>query len=403
MYGTFQTMPPRNLPKIAFGFMLAYLSSLHIYRMVVDYMGYKLDATGLIMVLTIKITLLACNYCDGKRMDTEGELLIPTYKEFAITQLPTVIEYYSYLLYFPTFLSGPAFHYSTYLQWINDKLYVNEKYNPSGKMPDPTWAVLEALGLSIILVVTHLVLSAMFPIEILFHENGMDHIPLIVRYLYIEASLVGIRCRYYFIWKLSEGAGVITGLGFSGYDKNGKPTWLGLTNSYIFNIESMGCLRDITTYWNYKTGEWLKNYVYLRQTRNPNTDKIPGYSLYLTNTLSAFWHGFYPGYYMSFVYAAVTVNIARQVRAIFRPLVTKNTGKPDEIKLYPQFYVYDIVGRFLTVLIFNYGFVSFVGLSFSRAMIAYSNLAYTVHIVLIVSFILLQVYDYYMPPKKKEQ
>jgi len=224
-----------------------------------------------------------------------------------------------------------------------------------------------------------------------------------LRYLYLEAALVALRCRYYFIWKLAEGAGIITGLGFSGYDKNGKPTWNGLTNIYIFKIESMGCLRDITTYWNYKTGEWLKNYVYLRQTKNPNKDRIPGYSLYLTNMLSAFWHGFYPGYYLAFLYAAFTVNIARRVRAIFRPLVTKNTGKPDEIKLYPQFYVYDIVGRISTMWIFNYGFSTFVALSFSRSIIAYSNLVYTGHAILFVTFILLQVYDNFVTPKKKEQ
>jgi len=331
MYGTFNLIPSRYLPKVAFFFMFAYLSSLHIYRMVTDYMGWKLDASAVLMVLVIKITTLACNYCDGKRLDTpEAEFLTPSYKEFAVKRMPTLLEYYSYLFFFPTFLSGPSFHFAPYLKWINDELYVDQKYNPSGKMPDPTWAVLEAFGLAVVLVGVHLVVSGKFPLEIFFQEHGVDHMSLFVRHVYLQAAVIGVRCKYYFIWKLAEGAGTLTGLGFSGYDKQGIPTWTRLTNIYLIKIESFGCLRDITTYWNCKTGEWLKNYIYFRQTKNPNKDRVPTYALYLTNTASAVWHGFYPGYYFAFVYAAFTTDIARQLRALFRPMATSHNGKEEK-------------------------------------------------------------------------
>jgi len=160
-------------------------------------------------------------------------------------------------------------------------------------------------------------------------------------------------------------------------------------------------LRDITTFWNYKTAEWLKHYVYFRQTRNPNKDRTPTYALYLTNALSAFWHGFYPGYYLCFVYAAFSIDISRRIRNIFRPMVTIGQGK-DEQKIYPQYYLYDIAGRILSIWIFNFGFIPFAGLSIANALIGYHNFAYSGFIVCAIGFVFVRVWPP-APPKEKPQ
>lgn len=44
--------------------------------------------------------------------------------------------------------------------------------------------------------------------------------------------------------------------------------------------------------------------------------------MYITNTVSAFWHGFYPGYYISFVKASLEIDMMRRLRAKARPMVT---------------------------------------------------------------------------------
>ena len=46
-----------------------------------------------------------------------------------------------------------------------------------------------------------------------------------------------------------------------------------------------------STSWNKKTANWLGRYIYART----------GGSLFITYSMSAFWHGFYPGYYMFFL------------------------------------------------------------------------------------------------------
>jgi len=400
VYFAMNFMPPHLLPKFGFAVMFSYLSALHIYRMMVDFLGYRLDVTALVMVSTIKVSSIACNYYDGIRWDTEKDLLNPIAQQNAISKMPSILEYISYLSYFPTFLSGPPCHYKEYMDYLNGaNFYKHEKYNPEGKIPNCTYAVLESLFLSIICVIIHLVVTSKLPIDILFNPNGMDHMNIFVRHIYLSIAVLGIRCKYYFIWKLSEGAGNLAGLGFDGYDKEGNVLWTRLTNIYLWKIESFGCLRDITTFWNYKTGEWLKNYVYFRQTRNPNKDKPPTYALYLTNALSAFWHGFYPGYYFCFVFAAFSIDIARRIRVIFRPMVTYSQGK-EEKKIYPQYYLYDIIGRFFSIWIFNFGFIPFAALSISNSFIGFQNLAYSGYILTVIAFILVRVWP---NPKLKEK
>ena len=41
------------------------------------------------------------------------------------------------------------------------------------------------------------------------------------------------------------------------------------------------------------------------------------YGTALTFSLSALWHGFYPGYYLTFATGALTVTAARKVCSIF--------------------------------------------------------------------------------------
>jgi len=54
--------------------------------------------------------------------------------------------------------------------------------------------------------------------------------------------------------------------------------------------------------------------------------------------------------------------------------------------------------------IFNYGFVTFVGLSIPRSLIAYSNLAYSGHIGAAVAYVALTAYNAFtLKPKKEDR
>lgn len=64
-------------------------------------------------------------------------------------------------------------------------------------------------------------------------------------------------------------------------------------------------MRDAINNWNMGTNRWLRSIVYERVPKQ--------YGTLLTFSLSALWHGFYPGYYLTFASGALIVMAARMV------------------------------------------------------------------------------------------
>ena len=57
--------------------------------------------------------------------------------------------------------------------------------------------------------------------------------------------------------------------------------------------------------WNVRTAVWLRRIVY---------DRIPKqYGLFGTFLVSALWHGFYPGYYITFFGSGIIIYAGREV------------------------------------------------------------------------------------------
>lgn len=63
-------------------------------------------------------------------------------------------------------------------------------------------------------------------------------------------------------------------------------------------------LRDSIANWNKGTNTWLRSIVYERAKHN---------KLVYTYALSALWHGFYPGYYLTFANGAFFTMVSRVV------------------------------------------------------------------------------------------
>lgn len=76
---------------------------------------------------------------------------------------------------------------------------------------------------------------------------------------------------------------------------------------FFSNLQLGTNLRDAINNWNMGTNRWLRMVVY---------DRVPKkYGTFLTFSLSALWHGFYPGYYVTFTSGALIVEAARSVSA----------------------------------------------------------------------------------------
>lgn len=85
---------------------------------------------------------------------------------------------------------------------------------------------------------------------------------------------------------------MLCGFGFEGYSEQGTSRgWNGVSNMDIIGFEFAPSIREASRAWNKGTQNWLERYVYSRT----------GNSLMATYFVSAFWHGFYPGYYLFFM------------------------------------------------------------------------------------------------------
>jgi MBOAT, membrane-bound O-acyltransferase family len=110
---------PRNFQhKVVMGFVLAYLSGSHIYRMVTNYGGWDMDITTYTMILTAKLSALSFCYKDGGEKE---ETLLPEQKERKVVELPSVLELLSYVFFCSGCIVGPFFEFSDYKMYIEEK------------------------------------------------------------------------------------------------------------------------------------------------------------------------------------------------------------------------------------------------------------------------------------------
>ncbi len=160
------------------------------------------------------------------------------------------------------------------------------------------------------------------------------------------------------------------GIGYNGIDKTtGQHRWDRIENINVSAYETSQSLRTSSQNWNKTTNLWLRRYVY---------DRAPAsISLYFTYLVSAFWHGFYPGYYMFFLCVAAATMVHRQVRRKIRPRLMAADGKTP--------FWYDAVSTIATSMTLNYFIMSFVVLAFDRSFVAFRGFDFFGHIVLAVS------------------
>lgn len=110
---------------------------------------------------------------------------------------------------------------------------------------------------------------------------------------------------------------------------------------------------------------------------------------YGTYFVSAFWHGFYPGYYMFFLYAALLTETARLARKHLRPfVVVVENGKERPKAIKP---LYDAIGVFCTLTVTNFGGLGFVLLSFTRTWEAMRSVDFFGFIIVPIVFVYLSV------------
>lgn len=356
------------MPWITFVLLMGHMSVNHIIRQRLNDPS-QVDVTGMQMVMVMKLSAFAWNVHDGR---IKRELLTDAQKEKAIYKMPGFLDYTAWVLFFPALFTGPAFDFNDYKRYIETTMFEvkpGEAAPPTrgGRVPRSGTPATMKLVQGLAWILLWLVLGGKYYPEVLLDDSYRAY--SLPRRIWIMYALgFTSRLKYYGVWTITEGGCIMSGLGYNGIDPvSKKPKWDRLNNVSPWYLESAQNARGYMEAWNKNTNNWLRNYVYLRVTPK---GKKPGFRATLTTfATSAFWHGFYPGYYMTFVLGAFVQTVAKNFRRYLRPFFLTSDGKTGtKNKIY-----YDVLCWFVTQFAFSFVTAPFVILGFNDSMKAWAR------------------------------
>jgi lysophospholipid acyltransferase len=308
------------MPWIGFVFLMGHMSVNHIARQAANSPS-TVDITGAQMVLVMKLSAFCWNVADGALPEAE---LSDFQKDRRLVDLPSLLDYAGFVFFFPSLMVGPAFDFAEYRRWLDTSMFeipatVNPAHKPptrrKRKIPRSGTPAMIKLVSGLIWIFSFLKLSGYYHHEVLLGDRYLEY-GFLRRVFVLHMVGFTARTKYYGVWTLTEGACILAGLGYKGVDPaTGKVSWDRLRNINPWEVELAQNTRAYLGGWNINTNNWLRNYVYLRVTPR---GKKPGFRATLaTFTTSAFWHGFYPGYYLSFVLASFIQTVAKSQKPLF--------------------------------------------------------------------------------------
>ncbi len=383
-------VPRRRAHWAAAAVAMTYMIVVHAYCQFNGYLKYMLDSSGPQMMLTIKLVTFGFDYRDG---DPEpGERLSEHQRRMRLKTSPGPLAFFGYTMCFCGSLSGPAVNMSEYLAWINGSLFSDA---PGSAQPI-LGAILPGLQRTCQAVMCAALyhLSTIYvPLSFVYAAEFRTR-SMAVRVLYVWAACGLTRLGYYFAFKLSEGSCVWAGLGYSRWDAHaGTAVWTRAENVRIMEIELAQNVHGVTANWNIRTSDWLKNYVARRVPKQ--------WSVLLTTLASAIWHGFYPGYYLSFLTLFMLVTVARAARRRIRPWFIRyeatDVKTADGQTVYRETFIrpakdiYDIVTTVATSAMINYGFLAFKLMGWQRSVFAWSSVNYWGHAACAAAYVALRL------------
>jgi lysophospholipid acyltransferase len=325
--------------------------------------------TAPMMVLVIKLSSYSWSVYDGYRKSL-GKTMDAGQSERAIQEEPSILEWLGFCFFFGGFLAGPAFDFGDYRAFIRGNLIPKSS-------PSPVVATLQTLGLGMACLLVYAVWG-----EAINYSNMTTlkflSLPLWKRIAWVPLFGFSARCKYYAAWKLAEGSCILCGLGFSGTET--QPEWKRLTNVEPVNVEKATSLKVLLDNWNMNTQQWLKRCIFDRFPSS-RTSKI-----FSTYFVSAIWHGFYPGYYLTFFGGGVLTAVGGAIRSLVRPFFA-NKASP----LHHLHPLYDVATWAVTQYWLNYIVIPFVLLEWSVSKQSWANVGWYGHIGICVAWIAVKV------------
>ena len=340
---------PRDVSRYAVPFFaMTYCSYPHIMRQFYGTFDFSCPQ----MMLTIKLYTISWNLWDGHCIQQNRKLSRATQKNsnVALADLPSFLDFWGYCLNFATVLVGPAYEFHYYKN-VCDGNYVLPYYNKFGHFPSRWKPILFPLATSVFFAVYHGVLVGKYSV---LNNPNMSIFGNIISFSVFRAKL-------YFIWKYIESSHNIW---FGGFDGN---QWSISSNVDIIVIETAQNISTFSRKWNEKTSHWLNRYVYQRH----------GGNTIITYVVAAIWHGFYPGYYLTYA----TIILGTMCERIGRKRLTPKFG---------HYWWYKYVCVLLVHLCDSYATIPFMLHDFSSSVAVWKSQYFIWHLLPILFYIIVR-------------
>lgn len=333
---------------LVFVFCLLQLSILHIYRMWTYWMSWTVDVTGVMMLLTIKMTSFAFDYVEKRKVHKD--------------QGVNILEWFGYIFFFPSLLTGPITSFDDYVKYVNEPVETDAEMRETRK---------STFNRSLYLIVVVILGLRLFPVSFLYNHEFTKY-SLLNKLLYTYFAMLIVRCKYYFAWTIAKASCLAAGLSEEAS-----------TNIKIYEVEFAQNPREVMSNWNICSSNWLKTHIYGRLVKAGTSTSI---ATLCTNLVSAFWHGFYPGYYLTFLMGGLLTEVAKGIRRTVRPYFLNQS-----ILL----FIYESVATFGTTLFVMYFSIPFQVYGLKESFLAWYNLYFFGHILMAIGGLIVLIF-----PKK---
>ncbi|CAG8555964.1 1049_t:CDS:2 [Ambispora leptoticha] len=312
-------------------------------------------------------------------------------KDCRLATLPSFLETIGYAYFFGAFLIGPQFSFKLYRKFITFSIYPNPTSIPSGSYK----FALKCFLLGAIYLGAHQIAAGFFPINYLITEEYSAR-PFWEKLAFMWFATKFSFTKYLGVWTLAEGACVLSGISFNGYNEKGQAEWDGLSNVSIYRFEFATSLSQIVAAFNTNTNLWSKLYIFKRLMflGNKNLSSI------ITLFFLAVWHGTHAGYFLCFSLEFFDIEVERRwskrLEPYTRPLYdVKNRDKP-LIQLLRRLHLFAC--WFGQTCGLHYAMVPFTLLRWEYSLKAWGAVYYCGHIVFVLLFL-----DMILPKRREKK
>ena len=129
--------------------------------------------------------------------------------------------------------------------------------------------------------------------------------------------MIVAKIRYSAAWKFTESSMIVSGFGYT-VDQKGNRSWNRAISIEWKKAEYAWTAKEMVENWNKSVSIWLRHCIFNRILVSGKDPKQPSLlrktmAQHTSYLFSAFWHGFYPSYYIMFFLFSIHTEISKMV------------------------------------------------------------------------------------------